>query len=138
MARKGLTGQLNMFDFFRELENTGSQAEEVEMVSLMPDYEEVEMETQAAKLTGEPLPKETSAESKQPAYTSTINSDRPVMKRSYTTNEGTLEIAYISYNKVQICEPQKEPQITEFASSKEAVDYYVEQMQKLEALYGEE
>ena len=36
MARRGMTGQLNMFDLFQSLEAPG----EVEMVSLVPDFDE--------------------------------------------------------------------------------------------------
>ena len=38
MARRGMTGQLNMFDFFHSLDN-GAQGE-VEMVSLVPEFDD--------------------------------------------------------------------------------------------------
>lgn len=190
MARKGLSGQLNMFDFFRELEALSPQAGELEMVSLMP-VEEPEIEAEPtveegpeveaepmlevepivevgpevlveAEVEAEPevepivevepevvieteqkeeveevelveLVEETEAK-----ITSEEVSDRPAMRRVYATPQGTIEIAYINYNKVRITEPGKSPVITEFEASKEAVDFYVEQMQNLEDLYGEE
>lgn len=42
MARKGLTGQLNMFDLFKSMENVPMG--EVQMVSLMPEDEPEELE----------------------------------------------------------------------------------------------
>lgn len=214
MARRGLNGQLNMFDFFRELEAAGPPDGEVEMVSLMPDFEEEEIEIEAAlkivedsqsvaesetvmepqsiaksdnptepdqveekkskarkrnskksnkpdvqlgelqqdssKATNElPETSELSERSEQSELSRTPQtsretnfttnfSERPIMRRSYTTPEGIIEIAYLSYNKVRLSEPEKEPVITEFLSSKEAVDYYVEQMQNLQSLYGDE
>ena len=67
-----------------------------------------------------------------------LRKDRPVMQRTYKTKQGTVEIAYINYSKVRMSMPGQEVEIKEFASSKEAVDYYVEQMQKLEELYSKE
>ena len=152
MARKGLTGQLNMFDFFREWEAASPQAGEIEMVSLMPleeseaiveeveSVEEQEPIAEVVELVEEPEP---IIEEVKPAYepkpsTPQGTGDRPVMHRSYTTQQGIIEIAYINYSKVRISEPGKSPKITEFETSKEAVDYYVEQMQRLEELYDEE
>lgn len=183
MARRGLTGQLNMFDFFRELETNIPQNGELEMVSLMPDFEEEpvvvenKIENQPSesnkeiKNTNNKKTKtgtrkkaassieeivnlkaeneeviETKKESEileveetpLPSISIDNSHQRPVMQRTYSTKQGVVEIAYINYSKVRMCEPGKEPKITEFASSKEAVDFYVEQMQKLEELYGEE
>ena len=164
MARRGMTGQLNMFDFFRELESNSPQNGELEMVSLMPSFEEDEIPVSSVE--HEPMPevvkeentKNTEAietkkeleifeeseviqELKQSTYTSVnidTSHDRPVMQRTYTTKQGIVEIAYINYSKVRVSGPGQETEIKEFASSKEAVDYYVEQMQKLEELYGKE
>ena len=61
-----------------------------------------------------------------------ITKERPVMCRSYETGGKTIEIAYINYNKVRIVKDGEEPEIYEFDSSKEAVDYYVQRMQELE------
>ena len=49
MARRGMTGQLNMFDFFRELETNIPQDGELEMVSLMPSFEEDEIPVSSVK-----------------------------------------------------------------------------------------
>ncbi len=159
MARRGLSGQLNMFDFFRELEAQSPQAGEIEMVSLMPEDEDTSVAedvlaveemrvNQPELLTEEPVvefelvAEEESVTEEQPIIAETIAVqepiDRPVMHRTYVTDSGTIEIAYINYSKVRLCEPKKAPVVKEFETSKEAVDYYVEQMQKLEELYGDE
>lgn len=193
MARRGLTGQLNMFDFFRELETNIPQDGELEMVSLMPSFEEDEISVSSVehesveesmveveeKIRTEVMPSivmehktenkwienenenkkvnkkssKTEIGKKSVSHIQEIENskepeenplpsvgldnphERPVMQRTYTTKQGIVEIAYMNYSKVRVCEPGKEAQIKEFASSKEAVDYYVEQMQKLEELY---
>lgn len=167
MARRGMTGQLNMFDFFRELETNIPQDGELEMVSLMPSFEEDEMPVSSveresvtdvvedveekkdntknkAKNKTKNGTKEMTVSQREKIETSKIpetietvtTHDRPVMQRTYTTKQGAVEIAYMNYSKVRVSEPGQEAQIKEFASSKEAVDYYVEQMQKLEELYA--
>lgn len=205
MARRGLTGQLNMFDFFRELETNMPQDGEQEMVSLMPNFDddpEPVMEEQALlsfenEIVPEPVvevKKETKLEvspvlvkerkmtvertsSKistrvaassiveeeivqkeeiQPVHNvkdelqeisqeklvrkqeKKLKKDRPVMQRAYNTKQGIVEIAYMNYSKVRVSKPGQEVEIKDFDSSKEAVDYYVEQMQKLEELYAKE
>lgn len=104
MARRGMTGQLNMFDFFSSLDNTVPG--EVEMVSLVPSFEE----------ENHPEGKSASA----------------VMSRSYEVDGRKIEIAYLNYNKVRIQDDDGEPNIIEFSTTKEAVDYYVERMQEFE------
>lgn len=117
MARRGVNGQLNMFDFIKSLETVPEG--EVEMVSLMP-VEEVEQMTDNSKAELEPVKV-------------VIKPETPVMSRSYEKDGVSIEIAYLKYNKVRIQRGDMEPEIKVFGSSKEAVDYYVEQMQELEA-----
>ena len=151
MARKSLTGQLNMFDFFKNLED--GPMGEVQMVSLMPDEEpSIQEETPKTVLKPKtnPAPKkprkpkiietvleeqaseEVSVEEPVPVEKAPVrvelSSDRPVMSRQYEIAGSRIEIAYINYNKVRICRSGEEPEIKEFASSKEAVDYYVQKM----------
>lgn len=160
MARKSLTGQLNMFDFFKNLED--GPMGEVQMVSLMPDEEpSIQEETPKTVLkpktnptpkkprkpkiiepvVQEPVLEEVSVENsiqEEPVPVENapvrveLSSDRPVMSRQYEIEGSRIEIAYINYNKVRICRSGEEPEIKEFASSKEAVDYYVQKMQELE------
>ncbi len=136
MARKGLSGQLNMFDFFRELEASSPQAGELEMVSLMPveepEIEEVKIEKASLKT------KKNSIRTRTTSVENDENELRPTMQRTYQTAEGVIEIAYINYNKVRITELGKEPQLRSFESSKDAVNFYVDEMQRLEELYGDE
>lgn len=145
MARRGVNGQLNMFDFIKSLETIPSG--EVEMVSLMPQDEVVEPKT----IVGEPeVPKEEPVvvepeivepelplPVKKPVELEpvkvVVTPETPVMSRSYDMDDVHIEIAYLKYNKVRIQKGDAEPEIKEFGSSKEAVDYYVEQMQELEA-----
>ncbi len=54
MARKSIAGQLNMFDFF----NQDAPAGEVEMVSLMPNFDEEEPEPVMIDVPSEPEGKE--------------------------------------------------------------------------------
>lgn len=111
MARRSVTGQLNMFDFFGSTEN-----QEVEMVSLMPNFEDEVMEEPEGVVEETPLQE----------------ADTPVMSRTYNKNGEKIEIAYINYNKVRITRGDSAPELIKFDNSKEAVDYYVEYMQKLE------
>lgn len=134
-----------MFDFFSSLETEAPG--EVEMVSLVPDFEEEpEVEEVPEVVEDEPeieeippveevveVVKEPEAE-KTPAVEHTQNPRENVaMSRNYEINGEKIEIAYINYNKVRITRGEGAPEIKEFASTKEAVDYYVEQMQELEA-----
>lgn len=97
-----------MFDFFSSLEN--SEMGEVEMVSLVPEYEE------------EPTP----------VMERSVDAEKVAMSRRYVVDGLSVEIAYINYNKVRIKKGEDAPILKEFPSSKEAVDYYVEQMQEYE------
>lgn len=191
MARRGLTGQLNMFDYFRNMD--ASTSGEVEMVSLMPWEEEPEAEPEGVQevvqesipeVITEPLtefvpetvveinPKQEIEQEPQPTselvrrmktprasmkskfaestsmpetpeqmnvpekmekpVQTVATAGAPVMSRDYVIDGRKIEIAYINYNKVRITESGNEPEIFEFASSKEAVDYYVQRMQEFE------
>lgn len=176
MARKGLAGQLNMFDLFKAMEDIPMG--EVQMVSLMPEDEDepqveeiasvveaeeskVEIQAQEIEKTAvkkakktveqpvemisekvepvavpEPEKEESDEESFRPTVkvqriTSSGN-DKPAMCRQYVIDGKQLEIAYINYNKVRITREGQEPELYEFDSSKDAVDYYVQKMQELE------
>ena len=106
MARRSVTGQLNIFDLY------DVPMGDVEMVSLMPSEEtepEIEETVEVKKET-----------------------ERVAMSRTYEKNGEKIEIAYINYNTVRITIGDKEPVRKVFSSSKEAVDFYVEEMQALE------
>lgn len=144
MSRRGMKGQLNMFDLY----NSGDLGEpgEVEMVSLVPDFDEPEPVIEVVPVV-EPEPviePEPVVEPEPVAEPEPVPEPEPVveiqrmrddkvsMSRSYECNGEKIEIAYINYNKVRIIRGSNAPIIKEFASTKEAVDYYVEQMQELE------
>ena len=136
-----MTGQLNMFDLFNSVD--AMEPGEVEMVSLVPNFEEdphpvvVEeapvMEEKTAVVEEEQeVEEEPAVEEEAVVVKPRENQDDVAMSRSYKINGEKIEIAYINYNKVRITRGKKAPEIKEFASTKEAVDYYVEQMQELE------
>ena len=112
MARKSVIGQLNMFDLY------DTPIGDVEMVSLMPSLEEPEVEEEPEVV-------------EEPEVTEEIDS-AVVMSRSYERDGEKIEIAYINYNKVRIKKGNQEPEIKVFESSKDAVDFYVQEMQALE------
>ena len=139
MARRGMTGQLNMFDFFSSLEEAAPG--EVEMVSLVPSFEEepvVELVTEIVEepemeTITEPVIEEPVVEEPEMEVQPVVQQDSTVvMSRSYEQNGTRVEIAYLNYNKVRIQKGDGEPQIISFSTTKEAVDYYVERMQELE------
>lgn len=101
MARRGMRGQLHMFDFVHSLDAEASG--EVEMVSLMPDFDETD-----------PI----------------VDKENVAMSRRFQIDGKEVEIAYINYNKVRITREGEAPIIKEFTSTKEAVDFYVEQIQE--------
>lgn len=195
MARKGLAGQLNMFDLFKAMEDIPMG--EVQMVSLMPEdedepqveeipqvvnapqveetapvveAEESKVEIQAQEIEKTAVKKETTPrkkakktveqpvemipekvepvavpepekeESDEESFRPTVKvqritssgHDKPAMCRQYVIDGKQLEIAYINYNKVRITREGQEPELYEFDSSKDAVNYYVQKMQELE------
>ncbi|MBQ2900315.1 MAG: hypothetical protein IJE49_12640 [Agathobacter sp.] len=143
MARRGLTGQLNMFDLYNSLE-TG----EVEMVSLVPEFEEepevvevpevveeLEVEEELEVVEEPETVEELEAVEEQEVAEEShvvLGKEQVSMSRSYVVDGEQVEIAYINYNKVRITRGNGVPVVKEFASTKEAVDYYVEQMQEYE------
>jgi len=145
MARRTLTGQLNMFDFFSSLDE--GEVGEVEMISFGPYFDD-EPEVKASE-EKEAQPKENELEVKesQPevvevpveeeeievAQITRSGDEQVAMSRAYKIDGTTIEIAYINYNKVRITRGNEMPEIKVFDSSKEAVDYYVEKMQLFES-----
>lgn len=143
MVRKGMTGQLNMFDFFSSIDEGANG--EVEMVSLMPGFEEKpeSVVEEPVEGTPEPIVKEEPElvveepvegipdpivkEEPEPVV------EKPVMSRTYEIDGENIEIAYLNYNKVRMIKGKHAPEIQSFESSKEAVDYYVKLMHSYES-----
>lgn len=140
MARRSMTGQLNMFELLNSLEE--ASAGEVEMVSLMPLFDEEMDETVESTevVSGEDIVEALEeVEWKEPSWKEDVElqgfsheAEKPVMSRSYEVNGESVEVAYLNYNKVRITRAGMEPEIKVFASTKEAVDYYVQIMQEWE------
>lgn len=132
MARRSVTGQLNMFELLNSLDN--ESAGEVEMVLLMPSFEEEPVE--------EPVVEEISIQEESSTVEITSNekhsteiqveTDKPVMSRTYEVDGEKIEVAYLNYNKVRITRGSKMSEVKVFSSSKEAVDYYVLMMKEWE------
>ena len=147
MARRTMTGQLNMFDFFSSLDE--SEVGEVEMISFGPNFdeepepeivEEPQPEVMEEPAVEEPQPEEMEEPTVEEPQSEVIEEpqiiksgdEQVAMSRTYIIDGTTLEIAYINYNKVRITRGNEMPEIKVFESSKEAVDYYVEKMQEYE------
>lgn len=131
MSRKGLSGQLSMFDFWGAQAGDG----EVEMVSLMPEPEE---QVKESPKTTKEVPVEVEAEvetddipvmpvEKMP------EGDSPVMHSEKRDSRGKVlaEISYLNYNKVFLRREGEEGETFQFDNSKEAVDFYIAEMLKL-------
>ena len=144
MARRSVTGQLNMFELLNSLEEAASG--DVEMVSLVPVFDEevdqnVEVVLEDERLKDgtqqeggayEKIQPEVSEDTRTDSQRLSQDADKPVMSRSYEVGGKNVEVAYLNYNKVRITRTGEEPEVKVFASSKEAVDYYVQMMQEWE------
>lgn len=125
MARRSMAGQLNMFDFWDNLVQP-EDGVEVQMVSLIPEEE----------------PKQERAEETEQeavvAQKATLPETAPVMQKQVLNPDGSIkaEVAYYNYNKVCVKRENEQAEWREFDNSKEAVDYYIEEMLKLQPENG--
>ena len=138
MARKSVIGQINMFELY------DTSIGDVEMVSLMPSIEEPEPVEEVKEIKEVEVIEELEVIEEvevieepetveEPENRSVLGDDAAVvMSRSYEKAGEKIEIAYMNYNKVRIIKGNESPEIKEFSSSKEAVDFYVQEMQALE------
>lgn len=146
-----------MFDFVHSLDAEASG--EVEMVSLVPDFDEPELIVEPEPITEKtqtlesnpvideaPMQEieekfetededviEEKAEIEEMSVIEAkpeIDKENVAMSRRYKIDGKEVEIAYINYNKVRITREGEAPMIKEFTSTKEAVDFYVEQIQE--------
>lgn len=151
MARRSVTGQLNMFDFWSNLDPKENGAE-VQMVSLIPDEEVSETDKNVFEASTENASTEELVETAPVVAgerelelnpTETIDDrqtthpekkDAPVMHKEIRDKEGNViaEISYFNYNKIYIKRENEEAKWLLFDNSKEAVDCYIEEMLKLE------
>lgn len=116
MSKKSLSGQLNMFEYFRDLENASAKGE-TEMVSLMPQS----IPVPEAKAKPEPEPE-----------ISKIDASQIAMHKCRTDSSGKVisEITYVNYNKVILFKEGVTREF-QFDNSKEAVDFYVDELMRL-------
>lgn len=121
MAKKSVEGQLDLFELFSSVE------ELEESVKGVPESEE-ELEVEVEPEAGDAAKRDvTSAEQRIQAE------GTPVMQRSFRNveTEESAVVAYLNYNMVYLKDWQGEPIIYSFDSSKDAVDFYVGQMERL-------
>lgn len=165
MARRSMAGQLNMFDFWDNLVQP-EDGGQVQMVSLIPEEEpkqeraeEVDEEaaqeepvTQKAVLpeaetfetvdagsaeavsAGAERPRE-----KEPVAQKALSPESaPVMQKQVLNPDGSIkaEVAFYNYNKVCVKRENEPEEWREFDNSKEAVEYYMEEMLKLQPENG--
>lgn len=141
MARRSMAGQLNMFDFWDNLVQPEDGAQ-VQMVSLIPEEEpkqecadEVdEAEIVEADFKQEEAVPEKNAQEEPVAQKATLPEAAPVMRKQVLNPDGSIkaEVAYYNYNKVCVKRENETAECREFDNSKEAVDYYIEEMLKLQ------
>lgn len=126
MAKRGLSGQLNLFDFWGD---TNPEDSIVEMVSLIP---EETIEPEEAKEPEEESKEGAPERSEEvPEITKT---QAPVMHKEKKDKNGNVlsEISYLNYNKVFLRNSKyQQGKLFEFENSKEAVDFYIIEMMKL-------
>lgn len=144
MARRGLTGQLNMFDFVQNLDD--GEIGEVEMVSLMPSFDEEITDKKPRKARKKPEVIEEPKVIEEPEVVEEpeifkepevviekkVLSQDAVMSRTYEINGETIKVSYLNYNKVSVKKGNNEPEMHYFENSKDAVDFYVQYMQEME------
>lgn len=126
MARKSVIGQLNLFELY------DTSIGDVEMVSLMPSIEAPEHIEAVKEIKEVEIIEETEKVEEKTTLRVVGDDGAIVMSRSYEKAGKKIEIAYMNYNKVRIIKGNESPEIKEFSSSKEAVDFYVQEMQALE------
>lgn len=117
MAKKSIEGQMDLFELFASVE------ELEENVKGVPELKEV---------TEEPPKPEPEAGQKEADTAAVLRaSGSPVMQRSFSCKEhlDSAMIAYLDYNMVYLKDWESAPVIYQFAGTKDAVDFYVEQMQ---------
>lgn len=145
MARRSMAGQLNMFDFWDNLVQP-EDGGQVQMVSLIPEEEPKTDDTGKTSETegveADFKQKETVPEKKvqeEPVAQKAISPETaPVMQKQVLNPDGSIkaEVAFYNYNKVCVKRENEPEEWREFDNSKEAVEYYMEEMLKLQPENG--
>lgn len=120
MAKKSIEGQLDMFELFDSVEELEERikgvpepAEEETVVECVP-----EMQASAT------------AEKRR------IPRGSPVMQKTFVIEDAAATVAYLDYNMVYVAGWEDEPQLWQFEQSKDAVNFYMEQMERISEKEG--
>lgn len=161
MARRSMAGQLNMFDFWdnlvqpedggqvqmvslipeeepkqeraEEVDEEAAQEEPVAQKAVLPEaetFETVDAGSAEAVSAGAERPRE-----KEPVAQKALSPESaPVMQKQVLNPDGSIkaEVAFYNYNKVCVKRENEPEEWREFDNSKEAVEYYMEEMLKLQ------
>ena len=129
MARRSMAGQLNMFDFWDNLVQP-EDGGQVQMVSLIPEEEPKQERAEEVD--------EEAAQEEPVAQKALSPESAPVMQKQVLNPDGSIkaEVAFYNYNKVCVKRENEPEEWREFDNSKEAVEYYMEEMLKLQPENG--
>lgn len=129
MARRSMAGQLNMFDFWDNLVQP-EDGGQVQMVSLIPEEEPKQERAEEVD--------EETAQEEPVAQKAVLPEAAPVMQKQVLNPDGSIkaEVAFYNYNKVCVKRENEPEEWREFDNSKEAVEYYMEEMLKLQPENG--
>lgn len=129
MARRSMAGQLNMFDFWDNLVQP-EDGDQVQMVSLIPEEEPKQERAEEVD--------EETAQEEPVTQKAVLPETAPVIQKQVLNPDGSIkaEVAFYNYNKVCVKRENEPEEWREFDNSKEAVEYYMEEMLKLQPENG--
>lgn len=124
-----------------EVDEETAQEEPVTQKAVLPEAET--FETVDAGTTGMDLKPEETVQEKQVqeepvTQKATLQETAPVMQKQVLNPDGSIkaEVAFYNYNKVCVKRENEPEEWREFDNSKEAVEYYMEEMLKLQPENG--
>lgn len=124
-----------------EVDEEAAQEEPVTQKAVLPEAET--FETVDAGMTGMDLKPEETVQEKQVqeepvTQKATLQETAPVMQKQVLNPDGSIkaEVAFYNYNKVCVKRENEPEEWREFDNSKEAVEYYMEEMLKLQPENG--
>lgn len=124
-----------------EVDEETAQEEPVAQKAVLPEAET--FETVDAGTTGMDLKPEETVQEKQVqeepvTQKATLQETAPVMQKQVLNPDGSIkaEVAFYNYNKVCVKRENEPEEWREFDNSKEAVEYYMEEMLKLQPENG--
>lgn len=133
MAKRSISGQLNMFDFWNNLTPPGD-GDEVQMVSLIPEEEGEVLSEETVVIEHVPYNEEQEAEStEETEEIDETEKEQPVMSKQRLDALGNCvaEVSFYNYNRVCVKYSDDEAKWHVFDNAKEAVDCYYEEIQKM-------